>query len=563
MSNPTHSASPSQSVRAAAEPLIGERPQLKSHLLLAVILLTVFLAVANVFIVNVATPAIQRGLQAGFSGVQFVLTSYTLAYAVTLIIGGRLGDRYGRKRLLVLGVIGFTVSSLLCGLAESVSSLVVFRILQGVSAAFMMPQVLSLIQTSYAPDKRAGVFGLYGAAQGIAATSGQLIGGLLLRWDPAGLDWRTVFFFSVPVGLLILGMTMYIEETKGSSSSEKLDWIGAAWATGGLFMLIFPLVQGQKEHWPAGLVACLILSVPVLAAFVFYERRMAARGREPFINVSLFAQRRFAMGMLIVFVLLCSQAAYFLVSAYFLQLGLGFTALQAGMIILPMGAGYFAASLYSAKAVAKLGPHVLTFGALLTTAGYLLLALSVHRTGTSLQGYEWIPALAVLGIGQGSLAAPLTNAVLSRIQRQDVGSASGILTTGMQVAFAIGIALIGIVLMNTLGRHADLASARHVPELQAGLMKLQVSENRMEELSRQFQSCYGDYTRMGDPAGIPASCVLTAEETSVKPLLLSGLKQATAYNYAYAFEYCLYVLAAFTLLLLPLVLGLIREKRSA
>ncbi|USG66142.1 MFS transporter [Brevibacillus ruminantium] len=557
---PLRSAAGSPMVHRANPPAVSQ-PRFTALMLLTVLLLTVFLAVANIFIVNVATPAIQQGLHASFSDVQFVMTSYTLAYAMTLIIGGRLGDRFGRKRLLLFGVAGFTLSSFLCGIAGSVITLMVFRVLQGISAALMMPQVLSLIQTNYPPEKRAGVFGLYGAAQGIAASSGQLIGGLLLSWDPAGLDWRTVFFFSVPVGLLILSMIPYIEESKGSSAM-KLDWLGAAWAAGGLLMLIYPLVQGQKEQWPVSLIACLLLSVPVLAAFVWYERRVARLGGAPLMNVDLFRQRRFTVGMLIVVVLMSSQSAYFLVSAYFLQIGLGFTALAAGLIILPMGIGYFLASLYSARAVSRFGQHVLTVGALLTCGGYLLLAQWVQALGTSVQGYEWAPALAVLGFGQGALAAPLTAAILSRVHQRDAGSASGILTTGMQVSFAVGIALIGILLLNIMGQHANATTAQLAPQLQTELSKLGISGAQSDVIVQEFQACYADYARAGDPAANPASCSALTADAQIKPLIHSLMKQAHASNYAYTFSFCLYVLAAFSLLLVPLVLGLIREKRT-
>jgi EmrB/QacA subfamily drug resistance transporter len=529
-------------------------------MLLAVMLLSVFLSVANIFIVNVATPSIQRGLHASFSEVQFVITSYTLAYAIALIIGGRLGDRFGRKRMLLTGVAGFTLASFLCGISSGVTVLIIVRIAQGLSAALMAPQVLSLIQAHYAPEQRAAIFGMYGAAQGIAASSGQLIGGLLLRWNPLELDWRTVFFFSVPIGILILCMIPFIEESRNPSNA-KLDWIGAVSAAAGLLMLIYPLVQGQKEGWPLSLMLCLILSVPVLAAFVRYERRVARKGGTPFMNVDLFRQRSFTFGMLIVFLLLCSQSAYFLVSAYFLQIGLGFTALKAGLIILPMGTGYFIASLYSAKAVAKFGPHVLTVGACMTSLGYVFFALSVHSTGLTVHGYEWIPALFMLGLGQGAIAAPLTNVILAKIRSADIGSASGILTTGMQVAFAIGIALIGLLFLGTMGQHADAVSRQLAPQLQQGLAEFNLSGEQSNAVVRQFQQCYSDYARSSDPAALPASCSsLDTDNPGVKSMFASVLRLANARNYADTFELCLYVLAVFTAGLLPLVLGLVRRK---
>ncbi|MFC0212572.1 MFS transporter [Paenibacillus chartarius] len=533
----------------------------RASTLLAVVLLSVFLPVANIFIVNVAAPSIQLALHASFAEVQFLIAGYTVAYAAALIIGGRLGDRYGRKRMLLVGVAGFTLAALLCGLSTGVGMLLPLRVIQGVFAAMMAPQVLSLIQANYAPERRAAVFGLYGAAQGVAATSGQLIGGLLLHWNPLDLDWRTVFFFSVPVGLLILCLLPSIGESK-SADRSKLDIAGAILAAAGIVMLIYPLVQGQKEGWPAGLIACLALSVPVLAGFVWYERRLARIGRVPFMNVGLFRQRSFSFGMLVVFVLLCSQSAYFLVSAYFLQIGLGFTALKAGLVILPMGAGYFAASLYSARAAAKFGPHVLTAGAVLTSLGYALLAAAVHRTGTDFAGYEWIPVLAVLGLGQGAIAAPLTNVILAKVRAADIGSASGILTTGMQAAFAIGIALTGLLLLSLMSGNADAVSQRLAPQLVERLGALQTSEAQKAELAAKFRSCYGEYAHSSDPSVLPDSCKTVLTNDAFGMVMAAHLKLANAANYAYAFEICLYVLALFTAALIPLVLGVIGRRRA-
>ncbi|TBL77881.1 MFS transporter [Paenibacillus thalictri] len=553
MMSVTNSSAPS------AHSVTEAQTRSKPKLLLVVMLLTVFLSVANIFIVNVATPSIQRGLHAGFSEVQFVIASYTLAYAIALIIGGRFGDRFGRKRMLLIGVAGFTVSSFLCAIAPGVSWLIVFRIAQGLSAALMAPQILSLIQANYAPEQRAAIFGLYGAAQGIAASSGQLIGGLLLRWNPFELDWRTVFFFSVPVGLLILCMLPSINESKNESHA-KLDWIGAAGAAAGLLMLIYPLVQGPKEGWPLSIVFCLILSVPVLAAFVWHERRVARAGGSPFINVELFKQKSFTFGMLVILLLLCSQSAYFLVSAYFLQIGLGFTALKAGLFILPMGIGYFLASLYSAKLIARFGPHVMTWAAAMTCAGYLLLALSVHWTGITVQGYEWIPALALLGLAQGAIAAPLTNAILSKVRSSDIGSASGLVTTGIQVAFAIGIALIGILFLNTLGQHANTVSVQLAPQLQMQLSGLKLPAEQNAAVVASFQSCYDQYAHSADPTAVPSGCGLPAGSPEINNVMFSGLKQANAYNYAFSYELCLYVLAICTAALLPLVYELVRKN---
>ncbi|MEF3305362.1 MFS transporter [Paenibacillus sp. GYB003] len=422
----------------------------RSRLMLPALLLPVFMAVSNVFIVNVATPSIQEGLGASFSDVQFILTGYTLTFAVLLIIGARLGDRFGRRRMLFIGVALFTIASLLCGFSARVTMLIASRVLQGVGAALFMPQVLSLIQANYTPEGRGAIFGMYGATQGIAAAAGQIIGGLLLCMNLWELDWRAVFLISVLLGALILALIPFIPES-GSPDRAGLDWVGAALAATGLLMLVYPLVQGQRAGWPPSLVAVLFCSAPVLILFAWYERRLLHRGQLPFMNVDLFRHKVFTFGILVVLLLMSSQGAFFLVAAYMLQLGLHFSALQAGLVIGSMGIGYFLASLFSSRVAAKLGAHVLTVGSILTTAGYLLLSWAVQATDGSSDVGVWIPALAVLGIGQGLVAAPLTNIVLAKIRTTDIGSASGVMTTSIQIASTIGIALIGIIWLSALG----------------------------------------------------------------------------------------------------------------
>ncbi|WP_282940153.1 MFS transporter [Paenibacillus sp. RC67] len=554
MSQAAHSSLNPQQVEVKAL----QRPRL----MLAVMLLSVFMAVANIFIVNVATPSIQRGLHADFFGVQFVISAYTLSYAIALIIGGRLGDRFGRRNMLLVGVAGFTISSLLCGLSSGVGMLTVIRIVQGLSAAMISPQILSLIQAQYAPEKRGKIFGLYGAAQGIAASTGQLIGGLLLFWNPWGLEWRMVFFFSVPIGIALLCMIPFIAESK-EKVQTKPDWIGAALVAVGLFLLVYPLVQGQKEGWPLILILSLLLSIPVLVLFVWVQKRLLRRNGDPFMNVNLFKQRGFGMGMLIVFLLMSSQASFFLISAYLFQIGLGFSPLKAGAVILPMGLGYFLASLLSARVALKLGSHVLTVGSVLTAAGYLLLAITVRGTGISPDIYVWIPALAILGLGQGFIAAPLTNVVLSKVKKQDIGSASGILTTGMQVAYAIGIALIGIVWLNSLSHNADKAIVQTELQMRQQLTAYApLTTEQSDAALAKFQLCYPQMIS-AHPSMSPSCTEDAASVTNqAKKLYADGVRQANARSYTEAFIFCLYVLAAYTVFLLPLSLTLARKNRS-
>lgn len=554
MNQPVNSI-PAPLAQAAAEP--RQRPRL----MLAVMLLSVFMAVANIFIINVATPSIQRGLHADFYGVQFVVSAYTLSYAVALIIGGRLGDRYGRRKMLLIGVAGFTLTSLLCGFSGSVGVLTAIRVLQGFSAALISPQVLSLIQAQYPPEKRGMIFGLYGAAQGLAASTGQLIGGLLLGWNPWHLDWRLVFFFSVPIGLIILAMAPFVPESRDSDRS-RMDWFGAAVAAAGLLLLVYPLVQGQKEGWPALLVISLILSVPVLAGFVWTQRRLLAKGRRPFMNVRLFGQKAFSLGLAVIFLMMTAQAAFFLITAYLLQMGHGFSALKSGLIILPMGIGYFLASLLSPKLAGKIGAHVLTVGSVMTSVGYFAVALTIWATGWSPNVWFWLPALVLLGIGQGFIAAPLTNVVLSKVEKQDIGSGSGILTTGMQLASAIGIGLIGIVWMSSLSHYANQAEARTELELRQHLTSYALSEEQGQTALARLRDCFP--AAAGQAQAAPGACKVTASAAGgADRLVADGVSQSNARSYTSAFILSMTLLGFYTMLIIPMTVALAGRKRKS
>ncbi|MFB5676148.1 MFS transporter [Paenibacillus terreus] len=535
-------------------------PRQRPRLMLAVMLLSVFMAVANIFIVNVATPSIQRGLHADFYDVQLVVSAYTLAYAVALIIGGRLGDRYGRRRMLLIGIAGFTLTSLLCGIANSSGMLIAIRVLQGLSAALISPQVLSLIQAQYPPERRGMIFGLYGAAQGLAASTGQLIGGLLLAWNPWSLDWRLVFFFNVPIGLVLLFMVPFVSESRDTDRT-RMDWYGAAIAAAGLLLLVYPLVQGQKLGWPALLIISLILSVPVLAVFVWTQRRLLASGRRPFMNVRLFGQKSFSLGLAVIFLMITAQSAFFLIMAYLLQMGHGFTALKSGLIILPLGLAYFLASLLSPKLAGRIGAYVLTVGAVMTFIGYLALGFSVWATGWSPNVWLWLPALTLLGAGQGFVASPLTNVVLSKVEKQDIGSASGILTTGMQLASAIGIGLIGIVWMSSLGHYAGQAEARTELQLRQNLAAYALTEEQGEGALAGLRECLS--AGSGGGQSVAAGCTNVAVAGSgEEKLIADGVSQTNMRNYTSAFTFSMYVLGLYTMFMIPMTIALAGRKRQ-
>lgn len=320
-------------------------------LTLAIVLGGTFMTVFDLFVVNVAIPTMQRDLHATFAQIQFVITGYALAYAVTLVTGGRLGDNYGRKRLFLLGLAGFTLTSTLCGLAPGPWPLVGARIAQGLSAAALAPQVLSIIQITFVPQARTRAFGLYGATVGAAAIAGQVFGGLLIRMDIFGLSWRPVFLINLPIGIgVFIAARLLLVESR-SMTAPRLDLGGMVLLTTGLFLLTYPLIEGRDAGWPRWAWACLLAAVPVLGVFVTFERLKTARGGSPLVVLHLFQQRAFVAGLLVTLLFNAASAAFFFALALYLQLGLHFSSLKAGLTFGPGAIGFFIAATLSTRLI--------------------------------------------------------------------------------------------------------------------------------------------------------------------------------------------------------------------
>src|SRR6201996_1301044 len=341
-----------------------------SRAALPVLLAGTFISLLDFFIVNVALPDTQRTLHAGPSAIQFIVAGYGLALAAGLITAGRLGDLYGRRRLYVIGLSLFTIASAACGLAPSATFLVAARVVQGGAAALLMPQILGIISTIYTGPRRAKAFTAYAMAIGFGAVFGQLIGGVLIRLDVAGLGWRTIFLINVPIGVAAALLAPRVVPESKAPGAARIDLVGTVLLSLGLVAIVLPLVEGQQQGWPAWTFGCLAASVPLLAGFALYQRRLAARGGSPLINLALFRERAFCAGVVTNVVYQMMMASFFLVLALYLQDGRGLSALESGLIFLPLGLGYFAASAVSPKVAARLGRQVLALGALIVAAGY-------------------------------------------------------------------------------------------------------------------------------------------------------------------------------------------------
>ncbi|GAA3452979.1 MFS transporter [Dactylosporangium matsuzakiense] len=398
-------------------------------------LLTVtFLTALDFFIVNVALPSIQLDLGAGPAALQWVVAGFGLALAAGLIIGGRLGDLYGRRRVLAAGLGTFTVASALCGLAPGAGPLIVGRVLQGVGAALIMPQTLAILRTAVPAAAQPRAFARYALTLGLGAVFGQVVGGVLIRADVLGLDWRACFLINLPVGAAALVMLRAVPESRGGGT--RLDLAGAGLVTAALVALVLPLIQGREQGWPVWTWVSLALAAGLLAAFAVLQRART----EPLIHPGLFKGRAFAAGLVAVQAFWMGQASFFLVLALYLQSGRGLSALESGAVFMAVGAGYLLTSLYAHRVAARLGRATVTVGALVMAAGLGAMALAA---GSAL---GWLlPGLALEGLGMGLALAPLTTLALSTVPAQHTGSASGVLATVNQTGNALGVALIGIV----------------------------------------------------------------------------------------------------------------------
>ena len=254
---------------------------------LAAVLSAAFLGPLDFFIVNIAIPSIQNNLGATAAQIQLVITCYGLTYAVLLVTGGRLGDIWGRKKMFMIGMGGFTIASALCGFAHSPVALIFGRVLQGVMGAMMSPQVLSIIHVSLPPHERRLAFGIFGVVVGLGAFAGNVLGGELIKANILGLGWRPIFLVNLPIGMIALfGAYHWVRESR-SPHALKLDPGGVVLATVTLFLMVFPFVEGREAGWPAWAFICLAASVPLTVIFILYERRVHDRGGSPGLSVEL------------------------------------------------------------------------------------------------------------------------------------------------------------------------------------------------------------------------------------------------------------------------------------
>jgi EmrB/QacA subfamily drug resistance transporter len=437
---------------------------------LAVVLTGTFMVVLDFFIVNVALPSMQAGLGASAGAIEWVVAGYGLTSAVFLITASRLGDRIGRRRAFAIGLGVFTIASAACGLAADPEVLVAARLVQGVGGALLMPNVLAIIGATYAGAERGRALGAYGLVMGLAAASGQLIGGALVQ----SVGWRACFLINVPVGLAALALApRVVRETRGANRS--LDLLGTTLVTVGLTAIVLPLVEGRQHGWPAWTWISLAAAPAILGAFAAHQRRLERRGGAPMFAPALLRARSFGAGLVTQLAFWCGQASFFLVLALYLQQGRGLSALQAGLLFTILAVAYVVASAQAPALVARHGRRLLAAGALVLASGHALLAVVVAAIGTGGSLAAVVPAFVLIGAGMGLVIVPLTTTIMSGVDAEHAGAASGALSTMQSVGAALGVAITGVIFFGALGggyAHALEMSLAQLAALLVGVAAL-------------------------------------------------------------------------------------------
>jgi len=431
------------------------RPEARRWIALVVLLTGTLLPPLDFFIVNVALPAIREDLHAAPGVSQLVVSVYATAYAVTLVLGGRLGDIWGRKRTFLAGMAGFGVASALCGFAPSAEVLVAGRLLQGISAAVMAPQSLAFIHALFQANEKNRALSWYGATFGLASAAGQLLGGLLVAASPWGLGWRSVFLVNLPVIAVAMPAALVLLPERKAVNPDRLDMAGAALLALGLLALVVPLIEGRERGWPVWSLGVLALAPLLLFVFWQHQKGRERSGASPLVSpaaLSSRALRRTLLATLFFYAL----AAFFLIFAVYQQAGLHHGPLAAGIAILPVGLGLLLGALSGPRVARRLHARTAAFAMSLEAAG-----LTVAAVLAACAAPAWLPfPLALIGIGQGIAHPALVRLNVDQVEARWAGLAAGVVSAVLQISAALSVALVGGVFFSMVpdGAGADVVA---------------------------------------------------------------------------------------------------------
>jgi EmrB/QacA subfamily drug resistance transporter len=425
-------------------------PNPRRWLILWVVLAAECMDLMDGTIVNTAAPSIRGELHTSLAALQWIVGGYALALAVGLVVGGRLGDRFGRRRLFLIGAAGFTVSSVLAGLAPNTGALVAFRLAQGLAAALMLPQGFGLIREAFGAEM-GKAFAVFGPVMGSAAILGPIVGGGLVDLDVAGVGWRSIFFVNLPLGAAALyGAAKVVPESR-APQPPRLDLVGAFLVSIAGVLAVYPLIQGREHGWPAWSYGMMAASVALLGVFAVHIRRRDRAGRDPIVTPSVFSKRGYTGGLLVLVAFFSGMIGMFLTLMLYLQAGHGFGPAHAGLTLVPFSLGTAIASGVSGGYLGpKIGRACLQLGIGVGLGGVIWLISTVHGAGAHVTLWDLAPSLFTIGVGFGLLIVPLFDVILAAVDHHEAGSASGVLNALQQLASAMGVAVIGTVFFSEI-----------------------------------------------------------------------------------------------------------------
>jgi EmrB/QacA subfamily drug resistance transporter len=400
-------------------------------------------------IVNVAGPSIRHALGGSASSLQWLPAGYTLAFSVWLITGARLGDMFGRRRLFLIGLAGFTVMSAACSAAPSMAALIVFRVLQGSFGALMVPQGFGMLKEVFDEDEMTKVFGAYGPMLGLSTLAAPILAGALIEANLWGIGWRLVFLINVPIGIAAFVGAVRVLPRTIAHPGIRLDTGGMVLIGAGLTAIIYPLIQGRADGWPAWTFVSLAAGAILIVAFLLWERRLHG---DPLIEPGLLANRTYTSGLLVGFAFFGAFGGLLLCVSLFAQLGEGFSPIHAGLTLMAMVVGMFAGMGAGFSLVGRLGRHLLHVGVVIVGAGTVVLALTVTgaRTASTL---DLAPGLFLIGVGAGISMGQLFDFILAGVGMDEVGSATGVVEAMQQLASAVGVAVLGTIFFSAFAGH--------------------------------------------------------------------------------------------------------------
>ncbi|ALG09845.1 MFS transporter [Kibdelosporangium phytohabitans] len=423
--------------------------------LLATVLVVELMDLLDSTIVNVAGPSLERSLGTSPVGLQWVIGGYALALGAGLVLGGRLGDRFGRRPMFLFGLVAFTAASVLCAIAPDVALLITFRLVQGVAGAMMLPQGLGILRDNLSPRDLTKALAVFGPVLGLGGVLGPVLGGALVDWDLFGLGWRLVFLVNVPVGLAALALAWRLVPRGAGTPGLRVDIVGAALVAAASALLVLPLNEGQASGWPVWTWLSLTAAALGYVVFALWQRRIVRLRRAPLVTPALFGKPAFTVGLVAVALFFGGLIGTQLVLTFFLQIGQGFTAGAAGLGNLPVALGTaVGGGISGGLLAARLGRAVLQVGAVVQFAGVAWLWITLSGTDP-FSIWRIVPGGVVAGIGAGIVIAAVFNTVLGAVADDEVGSASGVLTAVQSIGGSVGVAVFSTVFFADAARPTE------------------------------------------------------------------------------------------------------------